>query len=177
MEFTREKAEEIVSKHGLSEKTIRVWKTRGSIPDKYASPDYIPRFTSKAGKIRHERLFDLLSSGTINITVLADLTQISEIKFGDAKRNKTRLSDVDINKCMIEIKRLKIVIAKTFQEYIPQKFEKLINNPLIHYSVVIKDRYLIDRISFYRKHDAEPDMMLWSQVKEKYVIFALTLNI
>ncbi len=63
MKFTEQKAREIVSRYGMSEKTIKVWKTRGCIPDKYADANFKPRATSKAGDIKHQRFIELLESG------------------------------------------------------------------------------------------------------------------
>ncbi len=177
MKFDIKRAEEIVSKYKLSKKTVRVWKMRDKIPDKYSDDNYNHRIISKAGNIKHERLFDLLNSGTINIAVLAGLTGIGEIKFADAKRDKTRLSDADVNKCIAELKRLKITIAKAFKTYQPFLLEKLLNNPLIHYSKVIKNKELISQVSYVRNRKVETYEALWINLKDEYIIFAMTLNL
>ena len=177
MEFDEQKAREIVSQFGMSDKTIRVWKIRGRTPDKYADTGYQPRSTSKAGDIRHQRFVELLESGIISITVLSELIQLPEIKLTDAKRGKTRLSDADLDKCLIEIKRLKITIAKTFQTFSPLQLKHLFSNHLIHYTKIVTDKELMYKISYVRKGKEEPDRLLWQLVKDKYVIFAITLNI
>ncbi len=177
MKFTEEKANQIIKKYCLSEKTFRVWKTRKSIPDKYSDENFKIRKTSKAADIKHNRLMELLESGTINQKILAEIAQVANYKITDAKNGNIRLSDDDMQKCINEIKRAKIEVVKTFVKYSPLLLKRLFNHPLIVYTKIIKDRTIFEKVSYIRRGLGEPDELLWNQVKDKYIIFAMTLNI
>ena len=178
MKFDEQKAKEIIEKYSLNDKTIRVWRSRNAIPDKYAREDYNKRITTKAGDIRHDHLMDLLKTGMLNRTVLSGLTNIPLYKINDAVAGKARLSDSDVQKCKIEIKRVKIEIAKTFERFHPLQLKRLFNNPLLVYTKIIGDKMIFSKVSYLRlKNNSEPDKLLWQQVKDKYIVFAMTLNI
>jgi len=181
MEFNDEKAFEIVRKFGLDEKTIKVWRTRGRIPDKYADPDFAMRKNiSPALVVKHDRLTDILQSGYIHLNAFAKLSQIALHKLQDAMPGTARrvlLSEQDLIKAETELKRLKISIAKVYEKFSPLLFKRMLLSPVIAYTVVVTDRQLIDRISYIRRGKAEPDKALWLAVKDNYVIFALKLSI
>ena len=177
MKYNEEEAQAIIKTFGLSDKTKKVWKTRGSIPDKYTKDEYKPRTKSKAGDIKHERFIHLLDSKTINKQVLAALTGVEAHKLQDAQQNKTRLSDSDLQKCVVEIKRLKVSIAKAFENYSQRALKAIYTNNLIVYTRVVKDRQIIDRISYVRNKKQDVDRSLYEATKDKYILFALTLSI
>lgn len=177
MEYNELKAKEIIAKHNLSDKTLKVWKSRGKIPAKYEKEDYKQRETSNAGNIKHERLMNLLKSNLINVTVLAKLTEINATALRDAKRGTARLSDADIDKIKIEIKRLKILIAKTFEKFSPRALRILTQNKLLVYTKILENKELANQISYVRLEKQEATQQLFNSVKDKYIIFAMTLNI
>jgi hypothetical protein len=179
MKFTEEKAADIIAKFKLSEKTILVWKTRNKIPDMYFNADFKKRETTRAGDVINQRLLNLLCSKTINIKVLSELTGIAYSSFADAMRktNQTRLADADIKIIKVEINRLKINIAQTFEKFSPLKLNALFKNRLIVYTKIISNKNVTDKISYIRQGKQEPDQFLFNQVKDNYIIFAMTLNI
>ena len=57
MEFNEEKAKGIVEKYNLSDNTVRVWRSRNTIPDKYSDGNYQPApEISKADRIILNRI-------------------------------------------------------------------------------------------------------------------------
>lgn len=40
MKFTEKKARQIIDAHGLHPKTVKTWRHRSAIPDKYANPEH-----------------------------------------------------------------------------------------------------------------------------------------
>lgn len=177
MVFEEKIAAEIAQKFQINEKTIRVWKSRNAIPDKYFKDDFKLRETTKAGDVKHNRFVYLLNSGTINMKVLSDLAGLKSSVLQDALRGKVRLSDGDLQSCTTELKKLKIDIARTFESLSPLKLKHLCNNPLIVYTKVLEDKAIYDKVSQVRRGLAEPDRYLFDLVKDKYIVFAFTLNI
>ena len=93
------------------------------------------------------------------------------------KTNPTRLSDADIKAIKIEIARLKINVADTFKKFSPLKLKTLFKNELLVYSKIVNDKALSARISYVKKERGEADDVLFSAIKDNYIIFAMTLNI
>lgn len=111
MEFTEENATEIIKKYGMSEKTIKVWKSRGSIPDKYADDDYTPvPAMNRPEKIKLQRMNDILKSEVFNMQVVSELSGVTYLKLEDAIRGKGRIGSDDLSKVIIEIKKIKAFI-------------------------------------------------------------------
>lgn len=117
MEFTTEKAQEIVQKFGLDPKTIKVWKTRKSIPDKYADPDFSPRAdpTPKQKKDYERLLNALLSEKIYKINLCKQegikITRYQSAIRKDAKRVDLTMSEAvklrrNLNELRIEIKKI-----------------------------------------------------------------------
>lgn len=117
MEFSEEKAREIVKKHNLSEKTIRVWKARNSIPDKYQAEDFkeTPPL-GNAEKVIIMRIAELSSLDILNFTVLADVAGINLCSLKTAISGKGRIRREDIEAFLIEIKRSRSLILNTFSK-------------------------------------------------------------
>jgi len=176
MKFIEEKAKEIVLKYGLSETTIKVWRTRGAIPNKYLDDNFVPRKTINRGdSLKHDRILSLIKSGQLNLKVFSELTKLPEMRFHDAARKGVLLSEQDLLTCQVELKRLKIEVSKTFETFSPRLLKKLLNNPLIAYSVVIKNEQMAKRVSYLRLKNTEPDKLFWSDLKDHYVVFALQI--
>lgn len=181
MKFNDKKAIEIINKYNLNHSTFKVWKTRNKIPDRYFNDDYIHRQNlNKGDLIKQERLLNLLKENKINIKVFSELTNINISVFNELfrkDRKQINLSKYNLHRILNEIKRLKIEIAKSFESFSPIKLKNLFKNDLLHYSKIVEDRILIDEISYIRCREHEPDKILFEQIKNKYLIFALTLNI
>ena len=88
MEFNVETAKDIVKKYNLDEKTIRVWKKRNAIPDKYFNADYKP--SVKADGESDEQLIKdilrILDYGKINISSFLRLAKVKPYWLGDIKQ-------------------------------------------------------------------------------------------
>jgi hypothetical protein len=122
MEFTEETAKQVAEKFGLDDKTIRVWKTRNSIPDRYFKEDYQHREKmDKSGKIEQlkvNRLIEVLSNPklqTIAICKIAGITQkwlMNELTRSVDKRDGkvVYLSDTEYLSISNEIKKLRLEI-------------------------------------------------------------------
>lgn len=113
MEFNEQKAIEIIEKYGLSETTLRIWKLRNSIPDKYTKDDYKPReIVDNDYLTNYKRLLETLKNEAVNTNTIARAADVSTNKINDALRNKVKLSNADFIKMKSEINALKIFVAK-----------------------------------------------------------------
>ena len=179
MKFEEDLAKIIIAQYSLSDSTLKVWRSRGSIPDKYADQDYKPReVISKVRNVKHNRLVDLLKSGNIVVRNFAELVGVSEYKINEAiSSNPTLLSETDLLKCEVELKKLKFEIVKTFQTFLNLNLRRLLSNPVIAYSVIVHDKQLTNKISYIRSGKGEPDRQLWDELKDKYIVFAMQLTL
>ena len=68
MIYSEDKAKQIVDRFGLNPVTMRVWKARGVIPDKYFREDFQPAHKiNKEARLKLSRLREILASGVFNI--------------------------------------------------------------------------------------------------------------
>ena len=81
MVFNEEKAREIISRFNLDEKTLKVWKSRNAIPDKYFHEGF--EIKPKAEGERDEQgwrdIQRILGYGKINIKSIARLMNIDRV--------------------------------------------------------------------------------------------------
>lgn len=136
MEYTEEKAREIIEKYELSPTTMKVWRTRGAIPDKYNNPEYTPiEKASKADKVILARLAELNSRGYINFSVLCDVAKVNKQVIYDAMRMKGRIDRNDLDKIVLELKRLRVFIKNNLVNS-PMKLRSLFDNKTLKFYVV-----------------------------------------
>ena len=136
MKYSEEKAREIVEKYNLSPTTMNVWRTRGSIPDKYNNPEYTPtEKTGKADKVILARLAELNSRGYINFSVLCDVAKVNKQIIYDAMRMKGRIDRNDLDKIVLELKRLRVFIKNNLVNS-PMKLRSLFDNKTLKFYVV-----------------------------------------
>lgn len=141
MDFNEEKAKEIVSKHGLSANTAKVWKSRGRIPDKYLDENYSSTPMNNADKVILSRIREIVGYGLINVSVLCDVSGVSLSRLSDSIREKGRIDHDDLNKIVIEIKRLRVFIKNNLQNE-PKKLRALLSNKeLKFYKINGKDEW------------------------------------
>jgi hypothetical protein len=118
MNFDEEKAREIVERFGLSESTIKVWKTRGSIPNKYANPDYTQ--PAKVSGVKDERLEEriktILSNQKLNKSKLAELAGIDLQRMKGYYSNRVRMTPGDLIELKKAINHLKIDAIKAVND-------------------------------------------------------------
>ena len=116
MKYSEEKAREIINKYNLSPNTMKVWRTRGAIPDKYNNPEYTPtEKVSKADNVILARLAELNSRGYINFSVLCDVAKVNKQIIYDAMRMKGRIVRNNLDKIVLELKKLRVFIKNNLQ--------------------------------------------------------------
>lgn len=136
MEFSEEKARDIINKYNLSTSTLNGWRWRGAIPDKYNNPDYKPtEKVSKADKVVLARLAELNSRGYINLTVLCGVARADKQMLYDAMRMKGRIDRGDLDKIVLELKRLRVFIKNNLVND-PSKLKALWENKELRFYVI-----------------------------------------
>lgn len=87
MEFSPDKAKEIILKYSLKANAMQVWKNRGKIPDQYADANYTPR-SDLTDHDRKElgRLIRVLKNEKIYALVIARQEAIPYSRIRDAMR-------------------------------------------------------------------------------------------
>lgn len=136
MEYSDEKAREIVEKYNLSPTTMNVWRTRGAIPDKYTNPEYTPtEKASKADKVILARLAELNNRGYINFTVLCDVAKVNKQVIYDAMRMKGRINRDDLDKIVLELKKLRVFIKNNLVNS-PAKLKALFGCKMLKFYVI-----------------------------------------
>lgn len=177
MQFEEKKAAEIIEKFNLDEKTVKVWKTRGKIPDKYAEADYKveKRITGNADKVTADRILSIIKSDEINASTLSELAGIANMV--DIQRGKSTLTESQLISLKKEINRLKVDIKKALnQEYL---FKKIIVDKRIKYYPILR----------YSLTDSEIKQLIWQaeksfierdllqRAKDSFIVFLLKLNV
>lgn len=117
MTFDEIIAKEIIEKFSLSEKTLPVWRNRGSIPDKYSKANYVKQavITSKKDLIMQNRISLLIKSKKIETGVLNDLCGLRTGKLTDVALGKSTFSEEDIIRVKAEIIKLKNKTKKALE--------------------------------------------------------------
>lgn len=177
MEFDETKANEIAARCSLSEKTVNVWRHRNRIPDKYADEGYRPvPELSKADKILLSRISELKSNDYINFTVLAELSGVDMQRLYDAVRGRGRVSKEELEKVVLELKKLKVFINNNLQNR-PAALKRLLDNKLIKfYSINGKDGWA--KAMYYamsrQNQLSQADFM---RLKDNYIKVYIMLNL
>lgn len=181
MKFTEEKAKEIVQKHGLSEKTLAVWRSRNKIPDKYANEGFEKRQSlTRKDTQSYNRLLEVLSLKGLNKTAIAEISGISPQTLIDVRRKEYKLSEQQLIALKSTINQLKIDIAKVFthsaHEQRKRALKALLNRPELWLKPIFhdfdKNEYDI-LIRFKLGKTDEPGDM--ERIKEKLTIFTMQL--
>lgn len=139
MEYSEEKARGIINKYDLSPDTMKVWRTRGAIPDRYGNPNYKPtKKMSKADKVVVARLAEVIGRGYINFSVLCEIARADKQAVYDAMRGKGRVSRDDLDKLVLELKRLRVFIKNNLVNS-PAKLKALLDNKILKFYVINGD--------------------------------------
>lgn len=175
MIFDESKAIEIIRKHNLSDTTLRVWKTRGSIPDKYSKEDYVKRETisSRADKIISKRVCNILLMSEINTAVISEIINCPELN--DIVRGKNSFSGPELLSAIKEIKRLKIDVLKTFESYSPHKMNILLHDERIKPFAVCRD-FTKRELQNLREKGLD-NKIDFEKLKDCFVKFAIQLSV
>jgi len=179
MKFNEENAIEIVKKHNLSEKILKVWKNRNSIPDKYFQENFQKyEKLSKAEQLQQRRIVAVLNSGNLYLNVISQLCDIRVNKLTDVVKGKSSLSVRELTAVKSELKKIKIEIKEAFQSYSERKLKIILNHPVLKYSSLLKNisrNEGIEQVSRFRKGKHPDPITIWSKIKDTYVIFAMQL--
>ena len=177
MEFNEEKAKEIVERYNLSDNTVGVWRNRNRIPDKYSDENYQPTpEVGKADKIILARIKELKEKDCINFSTLAELAGMDTQRLYDAVKGKGRIRKDELDKVVMELKKLKVFINNHLQNS-PGKLKRLFENKLLKFYVINgKDEwsksvyYAISKENQLSQHD-------FMRLKDNYIKTYIMLNI
>jgi hypothetical protein len=139
MNYTDEAADKIIQDFHLDEKTKKVWKFRGAIPDKYFQPDaaWSPPL-DKATSTGVMRMREILALPEIASTKFAFGTRGTDIRTGEA-----RITEEELLQFKSEITQLRNKLRSGIDR---NTFLPALKDPRVHQTKIISIR-LYDRIN------------------------------
>lgn len=141
MTYDETKARTIQKRYGLSDTTLRVWKTRGAIPDKYAG-EVDTSNTVKGGL--QKRVIDALTDPRINTK---QVTSVDYQKIFDVRRGGSSLTENQVKEIRREITALRNLLRRFTQGGSEAILKEIINHPLLHPYVIFRDeKKMCDRV-------------------------------
>lgn len=178
MEFTEEKAVEIVEKFNLDKKTVAVWRTRNKIPDKYANADFKIRvpISERADMIKAERVISILKMDEINTPTIQELVKAPLM---DIVRAKSTFTVEELISTAKEISRLKIDVVRLIEKNNQAMIKRLLADERIKYYVICRNTMTdndIKSISFALNKGTGIDNYMYNRLKDAFVKFAIQLN-
>lgn len=178
MEFNEEKAKEIICKYNLSNSTIRVWRSRNSIPDRYKS-DYVQiERVDNAARILLHRLRELMSANVLNFTVLTSVVCIDKSRFVDAVRKNTPIARNDIDNLIKEVKRQRVFILNSLPDIQSALMLKnLIDNKAIKHYVVLGKSTWSKRMMYAIQNEHILFEEDYNKIKDLYIRATILMNI
>ena len=177
MEYTEEKAREIIEKYELSPTTMKVWRTRGAIPDRYSNPEYTPtEKASRADNIILARLAELNSRGYINFSVLCDVAKVNKQIIYDAMRMKGRIVRSDLDKLVLELKRLRVFIKNNLVNS-PAKLKALLDNKILKFYVINGDDNWAKSMYWAMSNGNDIAAADFSKLQDNYVRVYLAITV
>lgn len=180
MIFDETLAREIINKFGLSEKTIRVWKNRGEIPDKYLNsvPNPVKKIERK-DTLKAERLLKILESDAFNLQYICLISNVEYQKIYDCIRGKNNLNETEMIALKKTINQLKIDIAKSFTIFNILDTTKILNREEIKLNHILKSFTKSEIKNVYRIANKEInlDRAIWDKLKNDFIVFGLSLRI
>lgn len=179
MDFNEEIAKELIGKYNLSLTTLKVWKTRNRIPDKYADESYEKLYfiTDKADEIKWKRVASILKMDEINTDTLIRLIKSDRARIYAATAGKSKVTTDELLGFIKEIKRLKIDITKWTEKYTEKGFMDLISDKRLKLHVIVPDEYMSKRLAGGLRRAVvlyENDFL---QVRDYYLKLAIQLNV
>lgn len=95
MTFSEQTAQALIAKYNLKPNTFNVWKLRGSIPDKYADPNYAPKEAlTDYDRKQQEALLNALCNPKLNKNQVCRETGIASSVIESAIRQDKRHVDL-----------------------------------------------------------------------------------
>ncbi|SPY23626.1 Uncharacterised protein [Odoribacter splanchnicus] len=177
MDFDAQIAREIIDKYNLSEKTLRVWKSRGHIPEQYSREEYkkVNPISESADKIIQERIISVLNMPEINRRTVIKLANCDITRVNGVCAHKNTFTKEEMFSLEKEIKRLRLDILK-YTENFSESFLKLVGDKRLKLFVVLKDRSLAKRLSYISKTNNLAKYE-YEQAVDYYIKVAIQLNI
>jgi hypothetical protein len=181
MEYNEQTAKEIVEKYSLDEKTIKVWKTRNAIPDKYFKSDFVKKEkkvivileNGKAHSVISERISEIFKNEDLKTITFSQLTGVDLLSVVKGNR---RISEDEIIPIKKEINRLKSDILNLFSIRNTAKTIRFLNDERIKPYSVLKNLLQKGEVSkiLYNKDLTNSE---YEKVKDSFMILVLKLNI
>ncbi len=97
MQFNEDIAAKIAAEHNIDAKTIRVWKTRGKIPDRYLRAGFVrlQKLTPEDFS-RQKKLLKILNMPEFRTTGFLS-AGVTDVKIKDVRNQKTSFTTVDLS--------------------------------------------------------------------------------
>lgn len=145
MEYDEKLANEISQKFNISEKTIRVWKNRGFIPDRY--------FDGRGKKEKTEMtdaqrfiLDRIKACEFINFKYLCSIAEIDSDKLIKSFKDRNSLSDEQFNRVVFHVRTLKCDIKNSLLKNTSLEYKRIMNDKRLHYYLIVTNKIDADRI-------------------------------
>lgn len=132
MEFNEEKAKEIIERFKLSPNTLKVWRTRGAIPDRYNNADYDNSQRLKDNDSEYQKLIAILSLPEIASTKFRSLG----LKGADIKRGKDRMSEKERIGFITEVTELRNLLRRCLDVPKQENFLALFKDSRLHPTII-----------------------------------------
>ena len=133
MKFDEKTAIEIIEKFNLSPSTLKVWKNRNSIPDRYQN-EYEKPGVSRSKTVEVEKVLKIVTYDKINRETIIQYSGVSRNKIEDAIRQKTALTDNEllllkktINEFRIELNKIIDLLNKSTYEVTEMSQKQILN--------------------------------------------------
>lgn len=189
MEYNEEKAKEIISQHGLSPKTDKVWKTRGKIPDKYAREGFEMRKPLSRAEIeKQDYLKKIIRSEKINTEYWGESAGLPRILIFDVGRDRQNMSQQELLKVVKALQKFRIQVKEVIElcqgknvygKAQNEALLKLLRSDWFHYTNLLEfDVTDYGRVMHWRqgKMDNIPDN-LKARVIDRLAIFLLETSV
>lgn len=178
MEFNEDRAKEIIEKFSLDIKTLRVWKSRNSIPDRYFDENYQPaEKVEAAGRIILSRLAELRKSEVLNFSVIAKLAGVDRDRINDAIKGGC-INRSDIDAFVKEIKKQRVFILNSLLERQEQKkLNRLLENKGIKHYVILGKNSWSNSIIYALQNQYPIAEIDYIQLKDLYLRATILMNI
>lgn len=178
MEFNEEKAKEVVEKFGFSAQAIKNWKHKGFIPDKYFDGSYKrDEPLDEASKIILSRLRDLSSSEILNLKVICNLVGIAPIKLSDAMKHKGRMNREDIDKVVLECKKIRTFMKNSVQNNSAKDLKDLLKCKALKFYIICGKDPWAKSMHWAISHENPLSKEDFQKLQDKYIKAALMINL
>lgn len=178
MEFNEEKAKEVVAKFGFSNQAIKNWKHKGFIPDKYFDGSYKrDEPLDEASKIILTRLKALSSAEILNFSVICKIAGIDNLKLSDAMKLTGRINREDIDKFVIECKKIRTFMKNQIQTNSTKQLKALLQCKAIKFYIVCGKDSWAKAMHWAISNENQLSKDDFLKLQDKYIKAALMINI